>query len=239
MNQTIQVTKNNNNIFCEIRELFYFSDYFFRFFLKLSFEFKELLQKCHQMGCRSLLLVLVVESIIGLQLTLYPPPTLVQFDSILTMLCILGISRVSEIGRVSANLVNEGSKAPRTVAEAHPLEFTEHIDTVEISCTSTLKLLVLSHILTATLALSLPVIIGAIIVRYGYTLVESLKGDLWFQLHNNNSFDVCCSGNFVLEKVKSFFLDLLIEFLGCYGCYHCKMRTVGIGNAANTAMAIA
>lgn len=238
MNQTIQVTKNNNNIFCEIRELFYFSDYFFRFFLKLSFEFKELLQKCHQMGCRSLLLVLVVESIIRLQLTLYPRPTLVQFGSILTMLCILEISSVSEIGRVSVNLVNARRKATRTVAKAHPLEFTEQIDTVEIYCNSTLKLLVMSHILTATLVLSLLVIIETMI-RYGHSLMESLKGDLSFQLHNNTSFDVRSFGDFVLEKVKSFFLDLLIGFLGCYGCYHCKMRTVGIGNTTNTAMAIA
>lgn len=236
-NQTI--VNGIRDFLSETGQLAYFAGRFFREVLKPPYELRELLRQCYQMGNRSLMLVLVTGFIIGLVLTLQSRPTLIEFGAESWMPNMVGISIVREIGPVITALICAGRIASGIGAELGSMRVTEQIDAMEVSGTNPFKYLVVTRILATTLMLPLLVIFGDIVALYGSALVESLKGDMSFQLYFNKVFAALSFGDFIPATIKSFFFGFVIGLVGCYKGYYCKKGTAGVGKAANTAVVTA
>ena len=66
--------------------------------------------------------------------------------------------------------------------------------------------------------------------------MESLKGDVSFQLYFNQVFDALQFSDLLPATVKSVFFGFAIGLVGCYKGYNCAKGTVGVGEASNSAV---
>jgi len=231
-----KITSKANAFFIEIGEMSYFAGRFFKEVFTKPFEFKELLKQCYNIGNRSLLLVGITGFIMGLVLTLQTRPTLEEFGAESWMPSMVSISIIREIGPVIIALIFAGRIASGIGAELGSMRVTEQIDAMEVSGTNPFKYLVVTRILATTLMLPILVIFGDVIALYGSYIVESLKGDVSFQLYFIKVFNALEFGDIIPATIKTFFFGFAIGLVGCFKGYYCKKGTVGVGLAANSAV---
>ena len=236
MIKSLQITQRINDFFIEIGELTIFTGRFFKELFSKPFEFNELLKQCFNIGYQSLLLVGITGFIIGLVLTLQTRPTLQEFGAESWMPSMVSISIIREIGPVIIALICAGRVGSGIGAELGSMRVTEQIDAMEVSGTNPFKYLVVTRILAATLMLPILVIFGDAIALYGSYIVESLKGDVSFQLFFNKVFNALEFGDIIPATIKSFFFGFAIGLVGCFKGYYCERGTVGVGIAANSAV---
>lgn len=224
------------SFFIEIGELSYFARRFFKEVFSKPFEFKELLRQCYNIGNKSLLLVSVTGFIIGLVITLQTRPTLEEFGAESWMPSMVSISIIREIGPVIIALTFAGRIASGIGAELGSMRVTEQIDAMEVSGTNPFKYLVVTRILAATLMLPILVILGDTIALYGSYIIENIKGEVSFQLYFNKVFNALEFGDIIPATIKTYFFGFAIGLVGCFKGYNCKKGTVGVGQAANSAV---
>ncbi|HLV14284.1 MAG TPA: ABC transporter permease [Xanthomarina sp.] len=227
------------SFFIEVGELTYFSGRFFKEVFTKPFEFKELLRQCYSIGNRSVLLVGVTGFIIGLVLTLQTRPTLQEFGAESWMPSMVGISIIREIGPVIIALTFAGRIASGIGAELGSMKVTEQIDAMEVSGTNPFKFLVVTRILAATLMLPILVIFGDAIALFGSYLIENSKGSVSFVLYFNKVFSTLEFSDLIPAVIKTYFFGFAIGLVGCYKGYTCEKGTVGVGQAANSAVVYA
>ncbi len=231
-----QTRGNLANFFSEIGDLSMFCGRFFKEVSKRPFEFREFLRQCYNMGNKSLLLVGVTGFIIGLVFTLQSRPTLQEFGAVSWMPAMVGISIIREIGPIITALICAGRIGSGIGAELGSMRVTEQIDAMEVSGTNPYKYLVVTRILATTLMIPILVIVGDALALYGSYLVESLKGDVSFQLYFNEVFSALEMSDLLPSTIKSFFFGFAIGLVGCFKGYNCSKGTEGVGAAANTAV---
>lgn len=236
MTPSSQIVLKIKSFFTEIGELTYFSNRFFKEIFSRPFEFKELLRQCHNMGNKSLGLVIITGFIIGLVLTLQTRPTLEQFGAASWMPSMVSISIVREIGPIITALICAGRIGSGIGAELGSMRVTEQIDAMEVSGTNPFKYLVVTRILATTLMLPILVFFGDAFALYGSYLIENLKGDVSFFLYFNKVSHAIEYSDLLPATVKTFFFGYAIGLVGCFKGYYCKKGTVGVGLAANSAV---
>ena len=236
MENRIEIPGKIKEFLVELGGLTYFAGRFFREVFTRPFELKELLRQCYNMGNRSLLLVGVTGFILGLVFTLQSRPTLMEFGAESWMPSMVSISIVREIGPVITALICAGRISSGIGAELGSMRVTEQIDAMEVSGTNPFKYLVVTRIVAATLMIPLLILYGDAIALLGSALVENLKGEVSFQLYFSSVFDALDYSDLVPAIIKSFFFGFAIGLVGCFKGYNCTRRTVGVGEASNSAV---
>lgn len=231
-----EFVKNVKEFVIEIGELSYFAARFFRESFTRPFEFKELLRQCYYVGNKSLLLVAVTGFILGLVFTLQSRPTLMEFGAQSWMPSMVSISIVRELGPVIIALICAGRISSGISAELGSMRVTEQIDAMEVSGTNPFKYLVVTRIIATTMMLPILIIIGDAVALYGSALIEYLKGDVSFLLYFNKVFNALKFSDLIPATLKSFFFGFAIGLVGSFKGYNCKNGTVGVGEAAKSAV---
>jgi phospholipid/cholesterol/gamma-HCH transport system permease protein len=239
MASSLNIADKTHNVLVEIGDMTLFVKRYFKSFITIPFEWKELLRQCYVVGNKSLLLVAVTGFILGLVFTLQSRPTLAQFGAVSWMPSMVGISIVREIGPVITALVCAGKIASGMGAEIGSMRVTEQIDAMEVSGTNPFKYLVVTRITATTLMLPLLIIFGDAVALFGSALVEYLKGGVSFVLYFNKVFDAITFNDVVPATIKSFFFGFVIGLVGCYKGYYCEKGTAGVGKASNSAVVYA
>ena len=124
MAESFPLKKNLYSFFAEIGALSKFAARFFKELFSWSFEFKEFLRQCYQMGNKSLLLVGVTGFILGLVFTLQSRPTLEEFGASSWIPSMISISIVREIGPVIIALICAGRIGSSIGAELGSMKVT-------------------------------------------------------------------------------------------------------------------
>lgn len=236
MIKLFQIPNKIKTFFIEIGELSYFAGRFFKELFTRPFEYKELLRQCYNIGNRSLLLVGVTGFILGLVFTIQSRPTLMEFGAESWIPSMVSISIVREIGPVIIALICVGRISSGIGAELGSMRVTEQIDAMEVSGTNPFKYLVVTRILATTMMVPLLIIFGDAIALFGSAIVESLKGDVSFQLYFNKVFNNLEFSDLIPATIKSFFFGFVIGLVGSFKGYYCKKGTAGVGEASNTAV---
>lgn len=224
------------SFFMDIGELSYFSTRFFKEAFKPPFEWNEILKQCYNVGNRSLSLVLITGFIIGLVFTLQSRPTLEEFGAVSWMPSMVSISIIREIGPIITGLICAGKIGSGIGAEIGSMRVTEQIDAMEVSGTNPFKFLVVSRIIATTIMLPLLVLCADAIAIYGSYLVEHTKGNVSFLQYFNQVFNNLEFSDLFPATLKSFFFGYAIGLVGCFKGYYCTKGTVGVGQAANSAV---
>jgi len=236
--KAIEKIDKTNTFLTELADFFLFVAQTTRETFSRDFEFKEFLRQCFQIGNKTLPLITVTGTIIGLILAIQSRPTLVNFGAVSMLPGMVAVSLIREMGPVITALICAGKIGSGMGAELGSMRVTEQIDAMEVSSTNPIRFLVVTRVLAATLMIPLLGLYADALGLIGSWAGANIKGDVTFNLFFNQAFMQIQFIDFFPAIIKTFFFGAVIGFVGCYKGYTAGRGTESVGIAANSAVVI-
>lgn len=237
--KTIEKTQIINNFLTGFADFILFVTSTIRETFSRDFEFKEFLHQCFKIGYKTLPLISVTGTIMGLVLTIQSRPVLANFGAISMLPGMVAVSLIREMGPVITALICAGKIGSGMGAELGSMKVTEQIDAMEVSSTSPMKFLVVTRVLAATFMIPILVLYADALGILGSWAGANIKGDVTFVLFFSQAFKHVSFIDFLPAVVKTFFFGAVIGLVGCYKGYTAGRGTESVGIAANSAVVIA
>jgi phospholipid/cholesterol/gamma-HCH transport system permease protein len=236
--KTIENTQMATLFFAEIGEFFLFLFQTVKETFSRSFEFKEFLRQCYQIGNRTLPLISVTGLVIGLVLTIQSRPVLADFGAVSLLPGMVAVSIIREMGPVITALICAGRIGSGMGAELGSMKVSEQIDAMEVSSTNPMRFLVVTRVLAATLMIPVLVLYADALGIMGSWAGANIKGEVPFVLFFSQAFSAVGFADFLPAVVKTFFFGAAIGFIGCYKGYTAGRGTESVGKAATSAVVL-
>jgi len=203
------------------------------------YELNETLRQAYRTGYHSLLLVSISGFIIGLVMTLQTKPTMQEFGAEAWIPSMISISIIREIGPVLTALICAGKVGSGFGAELGSMKVTEQIDAMTVSGTNPFKYIVVTRVLATSLMVPILVFYADGIGLVGSYVGMNIDGEVSPTLFISQAMAPVSFYDIFPATIKSIFFGFAIGIVGCYKGYNSKGGTVGVGNAANSAVVVA
>jgi len=204
-----------------------------------DFELKEFFYQCYSIGYRSLPLISVTGTIIGLVLTIQSRPVLISFGAVGMLPGMVAVSLVREMGPVITALICAGKVSSGMGAELGSMKVTEQIDAMEVSSIHPVRFLLVTRVLAAILMVPLLILYADALGIFGSWVGTNLKGQVSLSLFFSQAMSHVHFSDFIPAFIKSFFFGAIIGIVGCYKGYNAGRGTESVGKAANSAVVLA
>lgn len=236
--KTLKKTAEAGNFLTDFADVFLFMTRIFKETFSRGFEFREFLHQCFKIGYKSLPLVSVTGTIMGLVLTIQSRPVLVDFGAVSLLPGMVAISLIREMGPVITALICAGKIGSGMGAELGSMKVTEQIDAMEVSSTNPMRFLVVTRVMAATLMVPLLILYADALGILGSYAGANIKGDVTFVLFFSQAFSHVHFIDLFPAVIKSFFFGAAIGVIGCYKGYNAGRGTESVGLAANSAVVL-
>ncbi len=237
--KTLAKTEVANNFLTDVADVFLFIHKIIKETFSRDFEFKEFMRQCFQIGYKSLPLISITGTIMGLVLTIQSRPVLVDFGAVTMLPGMVAVSLIREMGPVITALICAGKIGSGMGAELGSMKVTEQIDAMEVSSTNPIRFLIVTRVLASTLMIPLLILYADALGLLGSWAGANIKGDVKFVLFFSQAFSHVEFIDFIPAVIKSFFFGAVIGLVGCYKGYHAGRGTESVGLAANSAVVLA
>ncbi len=237
--KTIARTEAANNVLTNIADVFLFIARIVRETFTRNFETREFLHQCFQIGNKTLPLISITGTIMGLVLTIQSRPVLVEFGAVTLLPGMVAVSLIREMGPVITALICAGKIGSGMGAELGSMKVTEQIDAMEVSSTNPMRFLVVTRVLAATMMIPLLILYADALGILGSWAGANIKGDVSFVLFFSQAFSHVEFMDFFPAVIKSFLFGAVIGLVGCYKGYNAGRGTESVGIAANSAVVLA
>ncbi|WP_299519641.1 ABC transporter permease [uncultured Flavobacterium sp.] len=204
-----------------------------------DFEFREFLKQCYQIGYKTLPLISITGTIMGLVLTIQSRPVLIKFGAETMLPSMVALSIIREMGPVITALICAGKIGSGIGAELGSMKVTEQIDAMEVSSTNPIRFLIVTRVLATTLMIPILVLYADGLGILGSWMGANIKGDVSFVLFFSQAFKPVEFIDFFPALIKTFFFGAAIGLVGCYKGFHAGRGTESVGKAANSAVVLA
>ena len=196
---------------------------------------ETLLPNFYQVGVRSLPVVALTGTFIGMVLAVQSYYQFSQIGLESRLGAVINMSLVRELGPVLAATMLAGRVGSSIAAELGTMRVTEQIDALSAMGANPLHYLVVPRFLACLLMIpTLTVMADFMGVVGGYFYSSVILGiDYHYYWHNTQQF----VGGFDLFSgvFKSFFFGATIAIVSCYQGFHCSAGAEGVGRAATAA----
>jgi phospholipid/cholesterol/gamma-HCH transport system permease protein len=236
---TLATTAEANGFLTNVADVFLFILRVLKETFSSGFEFKEFFNQCFQIGYKSLPLISITGTIMGLVLTIQSRPVLVDFGAVNALPGMVAVSIIREMGPVITALICAGKIGSGMGAELGSMKVTEQIDAMEVSSTNPIRFLVVTRVWAATLMIPLLVLYADALGIIGSWAGANIKGQVTFVLFFSQAFSSVEFIDFMPALIKTFFFGAVIGFVGCYKGYNAGRGTESVGIAANSAVVLA
>ena len=236
--KAIAKTFKANSFFVDIANVFLFIMELFRETFSKNFEFKEFLRQCFHIGYKTLPLISITGTIMGLVLTIQSRPVLVDFGAVTMLPGMVAVSLIREMGPVITALICAGKIGSGMGAELGSMKVTEQIDAMEVSSTNPMRFLIVTRVMAATLMVPLLILYADALGIMGSWAGANIKGDVNFVLFFSQAFSHVDFMDLFPAVIKSFFFGAVIGLVGCYKGYNAGRGTESVGVAANSAVVL-
>jgi len=237
--KTLAKTKEANNFFTDIADIVLFLQSIVRETFSGSFEWKEFFRQCFQIGYKTVPLISVTGTIMGLVLTIQSRPVLVDFGAVTMLPGMVAVSLIREMGPVITALICAGKISSGIGAELGSMKVTEQIDAMEVSSTNPIKFLVVTRVAAATLMIPLLILYADALGILASWAGANIKGDVTLSLYFSQAFSKVAFADLMPAVIKSFFFGAAIGMVGCFKGYNAGRGTESVGVAANSAVVTA
>jgi phospholipid/cholesterol/gamma-HCH transport system permease protein len=237
--KTMAKTAEAGNFLTNLADVAFFMMRIFRETFSRGFEFREFFRQCFQIGYKSLPLITVTGTIMGLVLTIQSRPVLVDFGAVSMLPGMVAISLIREMGPVITALICAGKIGSGMGAELGSMRVSEQIDAMEVSSTNPMRFLVVTRVAAATLMIPILILYADAVGILGSWAGANIKGDVTFTLFFAQAFSVVDFMDFIPAFIKSFFFGAAIGLVGTYKGYNAGRGTESVGIAANSAVVLA
>jgi len=237
--KTIAKTAEAGNFLTDVADVFLFITLIIKETFTRKFEFKEFLRQCYHIGYKTLPLISITGSIMGLVLTIQSRPALLKFGAVTMLPGMVAVSLIREMGPVITALICAGKIGSGMGAELGSMKVTEQIEAMEVSSTNPMRFLVVTRVLAATLMVPLLVLYADALGILGCWGGANIKGDVSFTLFCYQAFSHLDFIDFMPAFVKTFVFGAVIGLVGTYKGYNAGRGTESVGKAANSAVVLA
>ncbi|GGD25489.1 MlaE family ABC transporter permease [Flavobacterium orientale] len=227
------------SFFSKISDVTLFLILVFKETFSRDFEFKEFIKQCYQIGYKTLPLISITGTIMGLVLTIQSRPVLLKFGAETMLPSMVALSIIREMGPVITALICAGKIGSGIGAELGSMKVTEQIDAMEVSSTNPVRFLIVTRVLAATLMIPLLVLYADALGILGSWLGANIKGDVSFVLFFSQAFRHVEFIDLFPAIIKTFFFGAAIGLVGCYKGFNAGRGTESVGKAANSAVVLA
>jgi len=237
--KTIAKTAQASNFLTNLADVLLFMIRIFKETFTRNFEIKEFFRQCFQIGYKTLPLISVTGTIMGLVLAIQSRPALVDFGAVSLLPGMVAVSIIREMGPVITALICAGKIGSGMGAELGSMRVSEQIDAMEVSSTNPMRFLVVTRVAAATLMIPLLILYADALGILGSWAGANIKGDVTFTLFFSQAFSHVDFLDFIPAFIKSFFFGATIGLVGCYKGYNAGRGTESVGKAANAAVVLA
>jgi len=237
--KTIAKTAQASNFLTNLADVLLFMIRIFKETFTRNFEIKEFFRQCFQIGYKTLPLISVTGTIMGLVLAIQSRPALVDFGAVSLLPGMVAVSIIREMGPVITALICAGKIGSGMGAELGSMRVSEQIDAMEVSSTNPMRFLVVTRVAAATLMIPLLILYADALGILGSWAGANIKGDVTFTLFFSQAFSHIDFLDFIPAFIKSFFFGATIGLVGCYKGYNAGRGTESVGKAANAAVVLA
>src|ERR1035437_6968485 len=218
--KTKEKVEEGNQLLIEIAMIFIFIAQTIKATFSLTFEWREFFRQCFQIGYKSLPLISVTGTIMGLVLTIQSRPVLIQFGAVSMLPGMVAVSLIREMGPVITALICAGKIGSGMGAELGSMKVTEQIDAMEVSSTNPMRFLVVTRVWAAILMIPILILYADGLGILGSWVGANIKGDVTFVLFFSHAFKNMGFIDFIPAVIKSFFFGGVIGLVGCYKGYN-------------------
>lgn len=227
-----------NSFLEEVGDLSLFIKQIFKETFSRNFEFKEFLRQCYEIGNKSLPLIIITGTIMGLVLTIQSRPAMAKFGAVTMLPGMVAVSIIREIGPIITALICAGKIGSGMGAELGSMKVTEQIDAMEVSATNPIRYLVVTRVLAATLMLPILVLFADAFGLLGSWIGVNIKGYVSLVLYIFQAFGSITFLDFFPALIKTFLFGAVIGIVGCYKGFTAGRGTESVGKAANAAVVL-
>ena len=230
--------KRMKKFLTDTAEAYLFIVRIFKEMFSKEFEFKEFFNQCYQVGYKTLPLITITGTIMGLVLTIQSRPILVSFGAVSMLPGMVAVSLIREMGPVITALICAGKVGSGMGAELGSMKVTEQIDAMEVSSTNPMRFLIVTRVLAATIMIPLLIFYADALGILGSWAGVNIKGSVNIVLFFSQAFKHVDFIDFIPAVVKSFVFGSVIGVVGCYKGYNAGRGTESVGKAANSAVVL-
>jgi phospholipid/cholesterol/gamma-HCH transport system permease protein len=196
---------------------------------------QTLLASLYQIGVRSLPVVALTGTFIGMVLAVQAYYQFRTFGMETRLGAMINLSMYRELGPVLAATMLAGRIGSAIAAELGTMRVTEQIDALESLGSNPIRYLVVPRLLACLLMIPALTIMAMLmgVVGGAFYCIYIYDVDSFFYFNNANeaagAWDVCYG------VIKSFFFGASIAIISCYRGFHCAPGAEGVGRASTIA----
>jgi phospholipid/cholesterol/gamma-HCH transport system permease protein len=213
----------------------------FKFLITMWFppyEWGQIRKHLSDLGLKSLPLVGVIGSIMGLILALQSRPILLRFGAESYIPMMVSVSVIRELGPVIGALIIAGRVSSGIGAELGSMRVTEQIDALEVSAVNPFKYLVVTRVIACIIILPILTIYIDSLAILGAYIAEVTEGSSSWQLYIDSVVRSVTFNDVIPGVAKTTIFGLIIGIVGCYYGFNANRGTEGVGKAATISVVI-
>ena len=203
------------------------------------YEGRELIRQLDEVGSKSLPLVAMAGSAIGVILSLEARYSLSRFGAKSMFPATLVYSVIQVMGPVITGLVVSGRVGAGMGAELASMKVTEQIDAIEASAINPYRLLAATRILACILMLPLLTIATDACALLTGWFAQAMVEPLSFHQFIANGFKGATFSAFLPQTFKTAVYGLIIGLIACFQGMRTRGGAAGVGRAATNSVVLA
>ena len=202
------------------------------------YEVAEFARQFDELGSKSLPLVALAGSAMGVVLSLETRDSLVSFGAKSLLPALLVVSIIKESGPIITGLVVSGRVAAGIGAELGAMKVTEQIDAMEASAVDPYRFLAATRIVACILMLPLLTVAGDFCgIIFGW-IASTLTEPISLRLFIENGFKNVAFSDFLPSTFKTAVFGLIIGLVGCFQGMRARGGTEGVERAATSSVVL-
>ena len=206
--------------------------------LTRPFYFRELLEQMHEIGTRSLPLVVLASASTGVVLSLQTRDSLLRFGAKSLLPVVIVMTILKESGPIITALMVCGRVGAGIGAQLGSMKVTEQIDAIEASAVNAFRLLVVTRVLACVLMLPLLTLVadasGILVGWLANTMIEHVP----FARFLEDGFKRITFQDFIPSTLRTAIFGFIIGLVGCFQGMRTRGGTEGVARSATSAVVI-
>ena len=202
------------------------------------YHFRIIFKQCEAIGLRSLPVVVVSATFIGMVFALHSYTGFNRFGASSFAPPVVALAITREMGPVITGLMVAGRAGAAMAAEIGTMRVTEQIDALSTLATNPIKYLAVPRLIAATLMLPLLTLFADIIGLFGGYLVSTGMMGMSSQVYINATWDALylsdIFGGLMKSMVFGFFIALICTHFG----FSTKGGAEGVGKATTRSVVV-
>lgn len=206
--------------------------------LRPPYEHRELVRQMDEVGSKSLPLILLAGSAIGVVISMQTRASFIRFGAKSLIPVIIVLSVVRETGPIITAFIFAGRVGAGIGAELGSMSVTEQIDAMEVAAVNTYKLLAASRVLACILMMPLLTIVADACAIFMGWVANTLAEPVSFRLFINNGFSRLSFGDLFPATIRTAVFGFIIGIVSCFQGMRTEGGTEGVGRAAKSSVVI-